>query len=72
MKTIQIILSLFISPILLNQSCSQNRRNQLFTPEYRVNLIDSLLNTAVKKNEIPGAVVYINHQATMTRDLPHG
>lgn len=61
METKKIISALFIFPILLSQSCSHNKSNQLLTPTYRVNLIDSLLNGAVINSEIPGAVVYINH-----------
>ncbi|MFH1320082.1 MAG: serine hydrolase domain-containing protein [Bacteroidota bacterium] len=61
MKTTRIISTFFIFQILLSQSCNQNKGNQLITQTYRMNLIDSLLNTAVKENEIPGAVVYINH-----------
>ena len=60
MNTIKIISAFVIFPILLNQSCSQNKMNSKVTPAYRLNLIDSLFNTAVIKNEIPGAVVYIN------------
>ena len=60
MKTTKIISALCILSIFLNQSCSHNRRHQLLTPAYRVNLVDSLLNNAIWNNEIPGAVVYIN------------
>ena len=60
MNPTKIISALFILLILMSLSCIRNKSNQLLTPAYRVNLIDSLLNTAVKNNEIPGAVVYIS------------
>jgi CubicO group peptidase (beta-lactamase class C family) len=61
MKTI-IISGLFVLSIFFSLSCSQRNTNKLLTPTFRVNLIDSLLNNAVKNNEIPGAVVYINQK----------
>ena len=60
MKPSKIISVLVVVSILLSQSCSHNKRNKFLTPAYRADLIDSLLNTAVKTNEIPGAVIYIN------------
>jgi CubicO group peptidase (beta-lactamase class C family) len=59
MKAIKIISALLIFQIL-SQSCTQNKKDQLLTDTGRSNLIDSLFNTAVRNNEIPGAVVYIN------------
>ena len=54
--------SCVISAILgmgwLLTSC--NQESSTSTPEYRTQLIDSLLNSAVQNGEIPGAVAYIN------------
>ena len=54
--------SCIISAILgmgwLLTSCNQEPSTS--TPEYRTQLIDSLLNSAVQNGEIPGAVAYIN------------
>jgi CubicO group peptidase (beta-lactamase class C family) len=61
MKTTGIISALLILSIFFFRSCSQIKDGQLKTPLYRVNLIDSLLNNAVKNNEIPGAVAFISH-----------
>jgi CubicO group peptidase (beta-lactamase class C family) len=78
MKASRVISVLLVISILLSQSCNQNESKKLLTPVYRMNLIDSLLNTAVKNNEIPGAVVYINrngkevfHKAYGYRNLEH-
>ncbi len=59
MKTARIFTTLFVLSIFFNLSCSNKKNNRLQAPSYRANLIDSLLNNAVKNNEIPGAVVYI-------------
>jgi len=59
MKTTKSISALFILSALINLSCSHDKRNELLTPAYRMNLIDSLFNYAVSNHEIPGAVVYI-------------
>jgi CubicO group peptidase (beta-lactamase class C family) len=64
MKSKKIILVLFILSVLFNPSCSHHKGKHLFTPAYRINLIDSLLNSAVRNSEIPGAVVYINSDGT--------
>jgi CubicO group peptidase (beta-lactamase class C family) len=59
MRTTKIISALLIF-LILSQSCTQNKKDQVLTHTDRLNLIDSLFNTAVSKSEIPGAVVYIN------------
>jgi CubicO group peptidase (beta-lactamase class C family) len=59
MKTTKIISAILIFQIL-SQSCTQNKKDQLIMHTDRLNLIDSLFNAAVRNNEIPGAVVYIN------------
>ncbi len=57
---ISIVYSFLISLILCATSCKQSPDIQ--TPEYRFQLIDSLLNSAVENGEIPGAVAYINRR----------
>ncbi len=59
MKPSKILSALLIISILLSQSCSKNKRNQISSPANKLSLVDSLLNAAVKNNEIPGAVAYI-------------
>ncbi len=68
----KIISALLAISILLSQSCSQNKSKKLLTPVYRLNLIDSLLNTAVKNNEIPGAVVYISRAGKVVLHKAYG
>jgi len=62
-KASKIVSLLILISLVMSQSCSRLNRNQVSTPAYRLDLIDSLLNSAVENNEIPGAVVYINHSA---------
>ena len=59
MKAIKIISDLLILSVVLSSSCIHYNGNQVLTPAYRANLIDSLLNSAVNNNEIPGAVAFI-------------
>ena len=61
MNSTKIIKAIFISPFLLGLSCCYNNNNKPVSTENRGYLIDSLFNLAVENNEIPGAVVYINH-----------
>jgi CubicO group peptidase (beta-lactamase class C family) len=60
MRMSNIISVLLTISILCSLSCSRNKSNSLFTQERRKYLIDSLLNSAVKTKEIPGAVVFIS------------
>jgi CubicO group peptidase (beta-lactamase class C family) len=59
MKTALTITTVFVLSVFFTPSCSQKKSNQPINAN-RANLIDSLLNNAVKNNEIPGAVVYIS------------
>jgi CubicO group peptidase (beta-lactamase class C family) len=60
MKTSGTFPVLFVLLLLSILSACQNRSNSLESHSFGVNQIDSLLNEAVRNNEIPGAVVYIS------------
>ena len=72
MKTTKLISALFIFSIFFTLSCSHNKRNELLTPAYRVNLIDSLLNDTVSNHEIPGAVVFIKRNGKVVFHKAYG
>jgi len=72
MKTIKIFAVLGIFTLIISQSCSQNKSSQSSTQQNRGKLIDSLFNTAVKENEIPGAVVFINHNGKVVFHKSYG
>ena len=60
MKTVGAITFILLVSLFLTVSCSNKKGNRPQASESSVKLIDSLLNNAVKNNEIPGAVVYIS------------
>ena len=60
MKTFGTITTSLFFTLFFTISCGNNKGNRPETSETGVNRIDSLLNNAVKNNEIPGAVVYIS------------
>jgi CubicO group peptidase (beta-lactamase class C family) len=72
MKSLKILTVLSLVSMLLSQSCNRDKSIKLTTPAYRMDLIDSLLNTAVKNEEIPGAVVYINRSGREVFHKPYG
>jgi CubicO group peptidase (beta-lactamase class C family) len=72
MRTSKIISAFAIISIVISQSCIRGKKTELSTPAYRLNLIDSLLNAAVKNNEIPGAVVYINRNGREVFNKAYG
>jgi len=61
MKGALTITTVFVLSVFFTPSCIQKKSNQSISVN-RANLIDSLLNNAVKNNEIPGAVVYISRK----------
>lgn len=71
-KRSKIITFLLLISIIIIQSCNWNNSNKVSAPADRMYLIDSLLNTAVKNNEIPGAVAYINRSGNIILHKAYG
>jgi len=72
MKSIKIISSLIILSIFFILSCSPGKRNKISRSDFKVNLIDSLFNSSISNNEIPGAVAFIQHDGKIILNKAYG